>query len=434
LRGGGELVAIDGVEVALAVERRLALFFDRESDLAKSWAVRTLLAGRQDQERLVLTVANEDREIRDYAFECGWRPPADNLLTHRVEANGNHTIRIENSLGNFGLVAEFDAAMDKALGSKVLTLDLTNTPGGGNSLVARALLGRFVSQLTPYQRHEIDEGPLDIPRVWVEQVTPRGSAPYRGRLLVLANHWTGSMGEGLTLGLDTLPNSTVIGTRMAGLKGATESYTLPHSGIRMFFPTERLSHVEGYARESFYPDVMVESDPDKTSSERIQQAVTGLLEAETQRDMWLKEVPNWIATTGHQLASVEPSFEDNADLAWLDQRTEGVKVFAMGEATHGNSELFRVRHRLTRYLIENAGFNVVAFESSAARARACDRFILGEDISIKEAMGGLGMAIWQIEELRDLLVYLRQINTEREEPIRFFGVDMQDPGSSVRLM
>ena len=66
------------------------------------------------------------------------------------------------------------------------------------------------------------------------------------------------MGEGLAIGFDAATTASVVGTPMAGLAGATSTFTLPRTGIGMNVPVERLYHVNGTARERFGPKVLVD--------------------------------------------------------------------------------------------------------------------------------------------------------------------------------
>lgn len=109
--------------------------------------------------------------------------------------------KINNSLGNNNLIAEFDKALDSLFQYKNLIIDLTETPGGGNTNVARAVMGRGTNQLLPYQLHEFDENQYQTKRHWIEYVTPRKEI-YKDNVFVLVGHWTGSMGEGITIGFD----------------------------------------------------------------------------------------------------------------------------------------------------------------------------------------------------------------------------------------
>jgi protein-L-isoaspartate(D-aspartate) O-methyltransferase len=53
---------------------------------------------------------------------------------------------------------------------------------------------------------------------------------------------------------------------------------------------------------------------------------------------------------------------DTADLAPLLERIGDARVVLIGEATHGTSEFYRMRNRISRALIEQMGFEFVAIE------------------------------------------------------------------------
>jgi len=44
------------------------------------------------------------------------------------------------------MIAEFDKAVDEFMQYKNLIIDLTETPGGGNTTVARSMMGRFINK------------------------------------------------------------------------------------------------------------------------------------------------------------------------------------------------------------------------------------------------------------------------------------------------
>jgi carboxyl-terminal processing protease len=98
-----------------------------------------------------------------------------------------------------------------------------------------------------------------VRRSWLELVSPRGVINPSQPLVVLVSRWTGSMGEGLAIGFDGTQTGTVVGTPMARLVGATSHFTLPHTGIGINMPTERLYHVNATPREDFVPAVAVDA-------------------------------------------------------------------------------------------------------------------------------------------------------------------------------
>ncbi len=157
-------------------------------------------------------------------------------------------------MGNNNLISIFDKALDSLLNYKNLVIDLTETPSGGNTTVARAIMGRFTDKILPYQVHEFDEVKYQTKRHWVEYVVPRGKT-YKGKLYILVGHWTGSMGEGMAIGFDGMKRAKIMGTKMAGLIGAISGFQMTETKIGYQFPTERLYHVNGTPREDFVPGI-----------------------------------------------------------------------------------------------------------------------------------------------------------------------------------
>lgn len=218
------------------------------------YAARVLAAGRRDRPR-DLTVRGRDGVERRlslpnlYAVRRADQPP----VTVR-ESGDDRVIRFNDSLGDSGTIAAFDAAMANARAGQRVVLDLTDTASGGNTVVARAIMGWFVDGPTAYQIHNLpaEERETGIPRQWIEQVLPRPGKRHRGPVSVRVGRWTGSMGEGLAIGMDAL-GAEVSGGPMAGLLGAVYDHRLANSGLVIKLPTERLYAVDGTPREAFVP-------------------------------------------------------------------------------------------------------------------------------------------------------------------------------------
>ena len=60
-----------------------------------------------------------------------------------------------------------------------------------------------------------------------------------------------------------MKRATVIGTELARLNGAVESYEMPNTKIGFNISTERLYHVNGLPRELFKPAVEVNAGGQK---------------------------------------------------------------------------------------------------------------------------------------------------------------------------
>lgn len=251
LRPGFEALAIDDETIATVVTSIEPRFLSLEDPAARKWALQVALAGRRDRDVRRL-LARVGANVREFEFVSS-NPEPTPLLSHRTVGTIGY-IRIHNSLGEQGLVQDFDEALFKLLGVRALVIDLRDTPSGGNSAVARGIIGRFVQEMLPYQRHELvsEFRRTGIRRVWDEYVAPRGT-PFLQSVVVLVGPWTGSMGEGLAIGLNATRGAPVLGEPMAHLLGALSETALPHSKIIVRVPAEKLSHINGTPREAFIP-------------------------------------------------------------------------------------------------------------------------------------------------------------------------------------
>ena len=261
LRPGMEILSIDGVPVAAAVDDRLPEAVEPDDPAARDWALRTLLAGRHGAQ--VRLEVRTERGRQEAAFEPGhWSRP-DAPLTARSLGQGIGYVRLHDSLGQTRLIPAWDAALQRFKETDALILDLRDTPGGGDTVVARPLMGRLVSSAMPYQRHELPRPaqPGRAGRTWTEAVRPRGPFTYDKPMAVLVGRWTGSMGEGVAIGLDGMRRAAVFGSPMAGLRGAIETHLLDHTKIPVRVPAERLYHVDGTPREAFVPPFPAEAGP-----------------------------------------------------------------------------------------------------------------------------------------------------------------------------
>lgn len=253
-----EVRSIDGAPVADAIELHIGRSLRSVDDEVRSWALRVALAGRRGTPRTI-RVSQEGREqsLDLGAVQTGVGDGA--LLRSGILPGNIGYISVVDSLGRGELIDSFDEVLSELKNTSGLILDLRNTPGGGNTTVARGILGRFVTRELPYQRHVLvsEERFNGVRRSWLEMVSPRGAFTYTRPVVVLVDHWTGSMGEGLAIGFDATGAGTVVGSEMAGLLGATYFFELPRSGIGANIPAERLSHVDGTPREDFRPEAYV---------------------------------------------------------------------------------------------------------------------------------------------------------------------------------
>ncbi len=258
VRVGDQIVSVDGVALERALADRLTPQAGSTDSAARQWALLSVLTGRAEQAR-VLVLKDRAGTLRTITLpvERRFDRPAG-ALSFRTLPGNLGLIRFHNSLGEQGTVTAFDAALLQLQGTKGLLLDLRDVPSGGDSAVALGIMGRFITTMLPFQRHRIPHyGQADVERNWIEMVTPRGPFVYNAPVVVLVNHWTGSMGEGMAIGFDAMHRATVVGTPMAHLAGAVSDEKLPNTGADVAYPTEQIFHINGTPRQNWLPPILV---------------------------------------------------------------------------------------------------------------------------------------------------------------------------------
>jgi protein-L-isoaspartate(D-aspartate) O-methyltransferase len=132
---------------------------------------------------------------------------------------------------------------------------------------------------------------------------------------------------------------------------------------------------------------------------------------------------------------------ENAELGPLLERIGDSRLVLLGEATHGTSEFYRMRARITRELILRKGFNVVAVEADWPDAARIDRYIRPRTRTMPAA-GGPTFArfptwMWRNREVHDLVEWLRGHNEtvgEAERKVGFYGLDLYSLYSSIHAV
>jgi carboxyl-terminal processing protease len=270
LRPGAEISSLDGQTPPAAIEAALGRPFAALSAPQIDAGLNIALAGIYKQPRQL--TLQTGATTHTYTL----RPPGEqaNALNAApplsVAQHGPATvIRFNNSLGRNETIAAFREALQQALGARVLVLDFRNTPSGGNTTVARSIMGHFVRREQPYQVHVVpaEERQFGVPRKFVEYVLPL--APYYpGKVVVLGGHWTGSMGEGLLVGFDALGFRTA-GSELADLLGALFNERLELSGAKVDLGEEQLFQVNGKPREDFRPALYREASEGRAEQDEL---------------------------------------------------------------------------------------------------------------------------------------------------------------------
>jgi erythromycin esterase len=130
----------------------------------------------------------------------------------------------------------------------------------------------------------------------------------------------------------------------------------------------------------------------------------------------------WIRDNHHAIRQPAAAAreDDFADLQFLKEVIGDRRIVQIGESHHSVAEYGAVKTRLIKFLHQEMGFDVLAFESSIYECFAADL----RQMAPSEALFSTIFSVWAFEELLPLFEYLKQSHgTPR--PLTFAGFDPQ---------
>ena len=181
LKVGMEIVKFNGKPIEEQLYKFLPKFTQNHNSKMYQFALDMLFAGTHNTKREI-SVLDNGTEKKYFPDEFSLTQ-STSLLESKIINKNTAYIKINNSLGNNQLILGFDKTLDNFLTYKNLIIDLTETPSGGNTTVARAIMGRFIDKTLPYQKHEFDEQ-YETKRVWTEFVNAR-KKQFNGNIYLL---------------------------------------------------------------------------------------------------------------------------------------------------------------------------------------------------------------------------------------------------------
>ncbi|MBS0232195.1 MAG: protein-L-isoaspartate(D-aspartate) O-methyltransferase [Proteobacteria bacterium] len=144
-------------------------------------------------------------------------------------------------------------------------------------------------------------------------------------------------------------------------------------------------------------------------------------------------IPSLIAKRGEVFTHVR-----DAELGPLLQRIGDARVVLIGEATHGTSEFYRMRGRITQRLIEDKGFSFVAAEADWPDAARIDHYIRHREVAPSDwtAFARFPTWMWRNMETKGFVDWLHKNNETKpyEQRAAFYGLDLYSMHNSVRVI
>ncbi|HET6389187.1 protein-L-isoaspartate(D-aspartate) O-methyltransferase [Hyphomicrobium sp.] len=122
----------------------------------------------------------------------------------------------------------------------------------------------------------------------------------------------------------------------------------------------------------------------------------------------------------------------------LLDRIGNARVVLIGEASHGTSEFYRMRARITQRLIEEKGYSFVAAEADWPDAARIDHYARHRNVPPSEwtAFARFPTWMWRNAETRNFVDWLHKHNETRsyDQRAAFYGLDLYSLYNSVRVV
>jgi protein-L-isoaspartate(D-aspartate) O-methyltransferase len=129
---------------------------------------------------------------------------------------------------------------------------------------------------------------------------------------------------------------------------------------------------------------------------------------------------------------------ETANIDPLLDRIGNASVVLIGEATHGTSEFYRLRNRITAELIDRRNFRFVAIEGDWPDVARIDHYVRHFDYPPSEwvAFARFPTWMWRNQDVREFVDWLRIHNSNRpaDERAAFHGLDLYSLYSSIRAV
>lgn|GEM_PF-795318 len=139
----------------------------------------------------------------------------------------------------------------------------------------------------------------------------------------------------------------------------------------------------------------------------------------------------WLKNHVVRLDSIDPTDERFSDLNRFKEIIGDAKVVMLGEQSHGDGATFHAKTRLIKFLHQECGFDVLAFESGFYDCKKGWEQVK-QGLSVQEAVSKSVFGIWtRSREFAPLISYLNEAE-ETPRPLEMAGFDCQFTGVNSR--
>jgi len=254
---GDRILAIDGRPIETVVRDLMPKCLSKPDPAADAYTINVAVAGYRGQARM-LSVSSQRSASRIVRLPIKKWPKLPDVESQTLPGGiGYIVIR---SFADRAVEDAFDKALASLRNTPGLIIDVRDN-GGGDTAIARPIMGRFIRERTAYALMRRREG-AGLSAPWTEYVDPKGPFTYSGPVAVLTSHWSGSMAEGFPMGMRDIGRARIVGTKMMGLGAAVFPIRLDRTGLQAQYSGEPVYDTKDRPRWQLVPDVEVPNGGD----------------------------------------------------------------------------------------------------------------------------------------------------------------------------
>lgn len=151
------------------------------------------------------------------------------------------------------------------------------------------------------------------------------------------------------------------------------------------------------------------------------------IQAAIREDLRTDSRTAWLRDHAQRIRSIDAEDSDFSDLEFLRKQLRGVRVVLLGEADHGDGSDFTAKTRLVKFLHQEMGFDVLAFESELFGTRTGWRAL--QAAAEPQAAFSQGVyPIWAVSEQVQPLIHYLAASARSDHPLELTGFDITIAG------
>lgn len=145
-----------------------------------------------------------------------------------------------------------------------------------------------------------------------------------------------------------------------------------------------------------------------------------------------KEV-NWLDQNVIPIKTVDPLGSID-ELNFLKDNLVDYPIVALGEVTHGSSEIYKLKHRLLKFLFSKMNFTMLAMEMNMSEAHALNDYVLNDKGNPEDLLSAISYWTWNTEEFLEIVKWMNNFNKTHTEKIQITGFDIPFSSSSLLIV